>query len=225
MSCEISFAWKQGLIIGAAAALTISTAQVQGQEKRSPPSVSEAKVVRSTLGVAPANSSSEPVKADSAYIIGPGDVLAINVWNEPEVTGKVPVRTDGKISVPLAGEIQASGLTPDSLQASISKKLNEFVKEPAVTVVVEEMNSRQFNVLGEVQHPGSFPLIRPTRVLDALAQAGGFRDFAKVTKIYVLRRTPAGGSLKLPFNYKRVTQGEDIQDDVELQAGDTVIVP
>src|SRR5260370_34400827 len=223
MSCEISFAWKQRLTILAAAVLTTSAARVQGQDRNAHP-VREL-TVRSNTVVAASTAPPHRVRTDSAYIIGRGDLLAINVWNEPEVTGKVPVRTDGKISIPLAGEIQASGLTPDSLQATISKTLNEFVKEPTVTVVVEEMNSRQFNVLGEVQHPGSFPLIRPTRVLDALAQAGGFRDFAKVKKIYVLRRSPTGGSVKLPFNYKRVTQGENIQDDVELQAGDTVIVP
>ena len=224
MSCDFSCTWKQMLIVVAAAALTIGAAPLRGQQGNAQP-VKEAKVVRPDASVSRAKASSDPVKADSAYIIGPGDLLAINVWNEPEVTGKVPVRTDGKISVPLAGEIQAGGLTPDSLQASISKKLNEFVKQPAVTVVVEEMNSRQFNVLGEVQHPGSFPLIRPTRVLDALAQAGGFRDFAKIKKIYVLRRTPTGANVKLPFNYKRVTEGQDIQNDIELQAGDTVIVP
>lgn len=223
MSREFSLAWKHRLIFVAALALAICHTPVHGQESSSQ-LANESKVARATASLSP-NASSDPVKPGSAYIIGPGDLLAINVWNEPEVTGKVPVRMDGKISVPLAGEIQAGGLTPDSLQASISKKLNEFVKQPEVTVVVEEMNSRQFNVLGEVQHPGSFPLIRPTRVLDALAQAGGFRDFAKVKKIYVLRRTPTGATVKLPFNYKRVAQGEDVQDDVELQAGDTVIVP
>lgn len=224
MSCEFSLAWKHRLIFLAALALATCETPVQGQESSSH-IANESKVVRATKASSSPNASFDPVKPGSAYIIGPGDLLAINVWNEPEVTGKVPVRMDGKISVPLAGEIQASGLTPDSLQANISKKLNEFVKQPEVTVVVEETNSRQFNVLGEVQHPGSFPLIRPTRVLDALAQGGGFRDFAKVKKIYVLRRTPTGATVKLPFNYKRVTQGEDVQDDVELQAGDTVIVP
>jgi polysaccharide biosynthesis/export protein len=222
MSCEFSPAWKQTAII--VAALIIGAARVCGQDRSSQP-VNEAKVMRADTAVPAAKASSDSVKPDAGYIIGPGDLLAINVFNEPEVTGKVPVRTDGKISIPLAGEFQASGLTPAGLQASISKKLNEFVKQAAVTVVVEEMNSRQFNVLGEVQHPGSFPLIRPTRVLDALAQAGGFRDFAKVKKIYVLRRNSTGGSVKLPFNYKRVAEGEDIQDDIELQAGDTVIVP
>jgi len=159
------------------------------------------------------------------YVIGPGDMLSINVWNEPEVTGKVPVRPDGIITVPLIGDIQASGSTPDALQLVITKKLTEYVKQPSVTVVVEEMNSRQFNVLGQVQHPGSFMLSKPTRVLDALALAGGFSEFAKRNKIYVLRRDPSGASVRLPFNYKKVTDGRDDQDNVELQAGDTVIVP
>jgi polysaccharide biosynthesis/export protein len=224
MICEFSTGWKQTVIIVTAAALLVSAARLQGQDRSSQP-VNEAKAVRPDTAAPTAKAPSDSAKPDAAYIIGPGDLLAINVWNEPEVTGKVPVRTDGKISVPLAGEIQASGLTPAGLQASISKKLNEFVKQPSVTVVVQEMNSRQFNVLGEVEHPGSFPLIRPTRVLDALAQAGGFREFAKVKNIYVLRRSSTGGSVKLPFNYKRVAQGQNIQDDIELQAGDTVIVP
>src|SRR5438309_3723415 len=222
MSCNVSVASKQRLILLAVAALTIIPTHARSQQSRPRPD-GEARAVQATSAGSVALSS--PVKTDPAYVIGPGDLLAINVWNEPEVTGKVPVRTDGKITVPLLGEIQASGLTPDLLQFSISKKLNEFVRDPAVTVAVEEMNSRKFNVLGEVQRPGSFSLIRPTSVLDALAQAGGFRDFAKVKKIYVLRRTSAGGTVKLPFNYKRITQGQDVQDDVELQAGDTVIVP
>ncbi len=188
MSCEFSLAWKQRLIVVAAASLIISTARAQNQGSSSR-SASEAKVASATTAVSRATASSNPLKSETAYVIGAGDLLAINVWNEPEVTGKVPVRMDGKITLPLVGEIQASGLTPDLLQLSISKKLNEFVRDPAVTVAVEEMNSRKFNVLGEVQHPGSFSLIRPTSVLDALAQAGGFRDFAKVKKIYVLRRT------------------------------------
>jgi polysaccharide biosynthesis/export protein len=222
VSCDFSVASKQRLILLAAAALTMSLAHAQTQESRS--RGAGGTVVRASAG-SPAPASPNPVKADPEYVIGPGDLLAIDVWNEPGVTGKVPVRMDGKITVPLLGEIQASGLTPGNLELSISRKLNEFMKQPAVTVVVQEMNSHQFNVLGEVQKPGAFPLIRSTRVLDALAEAGGFRDFAKLKKIYVLRRTPSGGTVKLPFNYKRVAQGEDVQENVELQAGDTVFVP
>jgi polysaccharide export outer membrane protein len=161
--------------------------------------------------------------AGSGYLIGPGDVLAVHVWHEPEISGKVPVRTDGKISLPLVGELQAAGLTPESLQINIRKKLYDYIKNPEVAVVVEEMNSRQFNVMGEVQKPGNYPLLRPTRVLDALALAGGFRDFAKSTKIYILRRTPEGGTITVRFNYKNVVKGKDA--DVELLPGDTIVVP
>src|SRR6266704_455399 len=173
------------------------------------------------------NTSSDPVAVDakSSYIIGPGDLLAINVLHEPEVSQKVPVRMDGKISMPLIGEIQASGLMPGSLQTTIAEKLHDYIKDAEVTVVVEEIKSRQFTVMGEVAHAGSFPLVKPTTVLDGLAQAGGFRDFAKLTKIHILRRTPQGTAVTLPFNYKQVSKGKNDSQNIELQAGDTIIVP
>src|SRR6266581_4938497 len=173
------------------------------------------------------NTSSDPVAVDakSSYIIGPGDLLAINVLHEPEVSQKVPVRMDGKISMPLIGEVQASGLVPDALQANIAQKLRDYIKDAEVTVAVEEIKSRQYSVMGEVEHPGSFPLVKSTRVMDGLAQAGGFRDFAKVTKIRVLRRTREGTTITLPFNYKNVSKGKDGSQNVELQPGDTIIVP
>jgi polysaccharide biosynthesis/export protein len=224
MRSEFRSLWKRSLILGAATVLAITVAHAQGQPGSSPAN-DEAKSAHPTPSASAETTPSDSVKPKTDYVIGPGDLLAINVWNEPEVTGKVPVRTDGKITVPLVGEIQASGLTPDRLQATITQKLNDFLKQPAVTVVVEEMNSRQFNVMGEVEHPGSYPLTRPTRVIDGLAQAGGFRDFAKVKKIYVLRRDPSGTTVKLPFNYKDVTSGKADQDNIELQTGDTIIVP
>src|SRR6266566_5965349 len=179
----------------------------------------------SRVGAAASSASSDPVKANSSYIIGPGDLLAINVLHEPEVSQRIPVRMDGKISMPLIGEVQASGLVPDALQASIAQKLRDYIKDAEVTVVVEEIKSSQFSVMGEVEHPGSFPLVKPTRVMDGLAQAGGFRDFAKVTKIRVLRRTREGTTITLPFNYKNVSKGKDGSQNVELQPGDTIIVP
>lgn len=182
-----------------------------------------AKVLPPDSSVPPTSERPQPV--GSGYLIGPGDVVAVHVWHEPEISGKVPVRTDGKISLPLVGELQAAGLTPESLQISIRKRLYDYIKNPEVAVVVEEMNSRQFNVMGEVQKPGNFPLLRPTRVLDALALAGGFRDFAKSTKIYILRRAPQGGTVTLHFNYKRVVKGRDAEDNVELMPGDTIVVP
>jgi polysaccharide export outer membrane protein len=183
----------------------------------------QARAVPPTPSVPPAADRAQP--AGSAYLIGPGDVVAVHVWHEPEISGKVPVRTDGKISLPLVGELQAAGLTPESLQISIRKRLYDYIKNPEVAVVVEEMNSRQFNVMGEVQKPGNFPLLRPTRVLDALALAGGFRDFAKVTKIYILRRAPRGGTVTFHFNYKQVVKGRDADDNIELLPGDTIVVP
>ncbi len=212
------------LIVIAAIILGIAAAGAQSQESSSRPQ-KQAERVQSKQSVPPSDTPSDPANANSRYVIGPGDLLAINVLHEPEVSQKVPVRMDGKITMPLIGEIQANGMMPDSLQAAITEKLHEFIKDAEVTVVVEEMKSRQFNVMGEVQHPGSFPLLRPTRVLDALAQAGGFRDFARVTKVHVLRRTPQGTTVTLPFNYKEVTQGKNDSQNIELQAGDTVIVP
>jgi polysaccharide biosynthesis/export protein len=181
--------------------------------------------VHSRPGAPATSASSDPAKANSSYVIGPGDLLAIDVLHEPEVSQKVPVRMDGKISMPLIGEVQASGLMPDALQANIAQKLRDYIKDAEVTVVVEEIKSRQFSVMGEVEHPGAFPLVKSTRVMDGLAQAGGFRDFAKVTKIRVLRRTPQGTTITLPFNYKNVSKGKDSSQNIELQPGDTIIVP
>lgn len=172
-----------------------------------------------------ATSAAGSANTNPSYIIGPGDLLAINVLHEPEVSQKVPVRMDGKISMPLIGEVQASGMKPDNLQATIAAKLHDYIKDAEVTVVVEEIKSRQFSVMGEVEHPGSFSLARPTTVLDGLAEAGGFRDFAKVSKIHVLRKTPQGTTITLPFNYKEVSKGKNESENIELQAGDTIIVP
>jgi len=137
----------------------------------------------------------------------------------------MPVRSDGKITLPLVGDIQASGLTPARLQLLITQKLSDFITNPQVFVAVEQMNSRQFTVMGEVLHPGSFPLTHTTRVMDALAIAGGFRDFAKVKKIHIMRRAAEGGTQTIPFNYREVVQGHKLAQNIELQASDTVVVP
>lgn len=215
-------AFKQILLLGATTVFCITAMTPRVNAQSASHAVSEEAGVRNPANIP---SPSAPVTSKANYVIGPGDVLSINVMNEKEVTGKVPVRPDGMITVPLIGDVQASGLTPDKLQASITKKLTDYVKDPSVTVVVEEMNSRQFNVLGKVQHPGAFPLNKPTRVLDALALAGGFNEFAKKNKVYVLRTSASGNVVRLPFDYKKVAAGEDDGENVQLQAGDTVIVP
>lgn len=210
------------LIIVAVVIFGVGAAGARAQTNSSRP----AKVFpQSTATKSSSTSASGSANTNPSYIIGPGDLLTINVLHEPEVSQKVPVRMDGKISMPLIGEVQASGMKPDNLQATIAAKLHDYIKDAEVTVVVEEIKSRQFSVMGEVEHPGSFPLARPTTVLDGLAQAGGFRDFAKVSKIRVLRKTPQGTTITLPFNYKEVSKGKNESENIELQAGDTIIVP
>ncbi len=159
------------------------------------------------------------------YVIGSEDVLTINVWKEPEMSKTVPVRPDGMISLPLLGEIQARGLTPVQLEDQISDLLKKLVSDPQVTVIVTEVNSLNFNIVGQVLKPGYFPLTRRLTVLDAIALCGGFRDFAKQKKIYVLRKTPDGKEVRLKFNYKQVIKGQNTAQNIQLQPHDTVVVP
>jgi polysaccharide biosynthesis/export protein len=163
--------------------------------------------------------------AASEYTIGSEDVLAINVWKDPEISRVVPVRPDGKVTLPLIGDVQAKSLTPKQLQANIAQALRSYLANPEVSVIVQEVRSQKFNVLGEVLKPGSYPLSTPTTVLEALAVAGGFRDFAKVTKIYILRMNADSTQQKISFNYKEVVKGKRVEQNVVLQSHDTVIVP
>jgi len=162
---------------------------------------------------------------DDTFVIGDDDVLAINVWKEPDVSRSIPVRSDGKISLPLAGEMQAAGLTPLALEREIASKLQNYISEPEVTVMVQQINSQKFNILGMVAKPGSFPLTNSATVLDAIALAGGFRDFAKKKSIYVLRRNADGSEARLPFNYNQVLKGQNPAQNIKLQPRDTIVVP
>lgn len=137
----------------------------------------------------------------------------------------VPVRPDGMISLPLIGEVKAAGYTPVQLQDVLADSMKKYVSEPQVTVVVEKVASLNFNIVGQVNHPGYFPLTRRMTVLDAIALAGGFRDFAKTKKIYVLRTAANGAQERLPFNYNQVIKGQNSQQNIELQPKDTIVVP
>jgi polysaccharide export outer membrane protein len=161
---------------------------------------------------------------DNSFVIGANDVLAINVWKEPDISRSVPVRSDGKISLPLAGEVQAAGLTPLKLEHDIAGKLQSFISEPEVTVIVQQINSQKFNILGMVARPGSYSLTNSSTVLDAIAVAGGFRDFAKEKSIYILRQN-TNGTERMPFNYKDVIKGKNVSQNIKLQANDTIVVP
>ncbi len=166
-----------------------------------------------------------PAAHDDSFIIGKNDVLAINVWKEPDISRSIPVRSDGKISLPLVGEIQAAGETPLKLEQGIATRLKSYIEEPEVTVIVQQINSEKFNILGMVTKPGTYPLVGSATVLDAIAVAGGFRDFAKQKSVYILRQNADGTQTRLPFNYKEVIKGRNTAQNVVLQPRDTVIVP
>jgi polysaccharide export outer membrane protein len=167
----------------------------------------------------------EMIFPDQDYIIGPQDLLAIDVWHEPELSQTVPVRPDGKISLPLIGDLEVGGLTPRALQVLLAKELEAYIHKPQVTAIVREVNSRKYYLIGEVERPGSYPLSAHMTVLDALATAGGFRDFAKIQQIYLLRLRPDGSRNRLHFDYKAAVNGKAWYRDIELQMGDTLIVP
>jgi polysaccharide export outer membrane protein len=162
---------------------------------------------------------------DDSFVIGSNDVLAVNVWKEPDISRSVPVRSDGKISLPLAGEVQAAGLTPLKLEREITTKLQAYISDPEVTVIVQQINSQKFNILGQILRPGSYPLTGSSTVLEAIALAGGFRDFAKQKAVYVLRQNSDGTQSRLPFNYKEVVRGKNSTQNVKLQPNDTIVVP
>ncbi len=165
-----------------------------------------------------------PPPNSTDYVIGESDVLAINVWHEQELSRVLPVRADGKISLPLIGDLAAGGLTPAQLQAAIVEKLRSYMENPEVTVIVQEPKSQYFTVVGEVMKPGAFPLGQRLSVLDGIAMAGGFKDFAKVKKMYVLRTHRDGTTERLPFNYKKALGGNTEQNLI-LVARDTIVVP
>jgi polysaccharide export outer membrane protein len=170
-------------------------------------------------------SPSETKPHDDSFIIGDDDMLAINVWKEPDLTRTVPVRSDGKISLPLVGELVAAGRTPLQLEQDITARLRNYMTEPQVTVMVQQINSEKYNILGQVGKPGSYSLTVTTTIVDAIANAGGFRDFAKKKAIYILRQNPAGGETRLSFNYQDFIKGKNASQNVVLMPHDTIIVP
>lgn len=162
---------------------------------------------------------------DASYVIGNDDHLSISVWKEPELTKTIPVRSDGKISLPLVGEIQAAGQTPLQLEHEIADRLHNYMTVPEVTVIVEQINSKKFNILGEINRPGEFPLTLSTTVMDAISMAGGFKEFAKTKGVYILRQNPDGTETRLNFNYKDFIKGKNAAQNVKIEPRDTIIVP
>jgi len=161
--------------------------------------------------------------AGPEYVIGPEDVLHIAVWKEADLSATLPVRPDGKISLPLLNDVQASGLTPEQLKDSVTEKLKKYIADPRVTVVVAAINSKRIYLTGEVLHSGPMAMSPNMTVLQALSSAG-LNQFANTKRIYVLR-TENGKQQKLPVNYRKLVKGEQIEQNYLLQPGDTIVVP
>jgi polysaccharide biosynthesis/export protein len=182
----------------------------QGQTQQKPPATGASQSAAATL--------------DPNYVIGPEDVLNIDVWKEAEISRSVPVRPDGKISIPLLKDVQAAGLTPIQLSQSITEKLKKFIAEPQVTVIVTAINSQRIYVIGEIARSGAYPMLPGMTMLQAISIAGGIGQFANGKKIYLLR-SENGKEIKYPFNYKEVISGVRPEQNLVLKAGDTIVVP
>jgi polysaccharide export outer membrane protein len=166
----------------------------------------------------------KPATEDPNYVIGPEDELIVNVWREVDLSRTVPVRPDGRISLPLVNDVQASGLTPMQLGAEIATRLKKFIADPQVTIIVSHVNSQRIYIVGEVNRAGAFTLVPNMTVLEALSSAGGCSPFAKQTKIYILR-VENGREIRHPFNFKEVLSGRRMEQNILLKAGDTIVVP
>ena len=170
-----------------------------------------------------ADATAKPM-GEAEYKIGPQDVLRIDVWKEPDISRAIPVRPDGKISLPLLNDIPAAGLTTTELAGSIREGLKKFINNPQVTVTLTEINSRRVYCTGEVLKPGALSLLPNMTALQALSSCGGFTQFAKIKSIYILR-VEDGKQVQHPFNYKDVVKGKKPEDNVLLQPGDVLVVP
>ncbi len=195
--------------------LTAVAIPAQAQEREE-----NQKAAKATAG----EKTAKPATDDPNYVIGAQDVLDISVWKEPEISRTVPVRPDGKISLPLLNDVQAAGLTPAGLAAQITESLKKFVANPQVTVIVTTINSQRIYIMGEVTRPGAYPLLPGMTILQALSSGGGFTQYANTKKIYLLRQAD-GKSEKFPFNYKDAIAGKHSEQNVVLRAGDTIVVP
>jgi polysaccharide export outer membrane protein len=194
-----------------------------GQDSKTQDAKAKPAVPPCTTGCGQAAPPSTSPSTSPDYVIGSEDTLHVSVWKEPDLTATLPVRPDGKISLPLLNDVQAAGLTPMQLASDLTTRLKKYVSDPQVTVVVTQMNSQKVFLLGEVLHTGAVPLLPNMTVLQVLSTAG-FSQFANTKGIYVLR-TENGRQDKLPFNYKAVVKGEHMEQNILLKPGDTVVVP
>ncbi len=161
----------------------------------------------------------------AGYVVGVEDVLQISVWKNEELSVVVPVRSDGKISVPLVDDVQAEGLQAMEIKEVLTRELSEFITAPDVTVIVVEMNSKYVNVIGAVPRSGQIPLVKDLRVLEAIAAMGGFALFANTGDVRIVRRQPDGGEVEFQFDYDAYIKGRAPGTNIVLRSGDMIIVP
>jgi polysaccharide biosynthesis/export protein len=160
----------------------------------------------------------------TGYVIGPDDVLSIVFWRDKDMSADVVVRPDGRISLPLLNDIPAAGSTPEELRAQLEKAAAKYVAEPNATVVVKTINSRKVYITGNVLKPGTYPLTGEMSVLQLIAVAGGLQEYADSKKILVMRKEE-GRDRSFTFNYKDVVRQKNLQQNIQLKPGDTVVVP
>ena len=211
---------RSAIVMILAACLMAGGTQARNEGRTAQDPKEEVKGARSDARPTTASRAGE----DPAYKIGPQDLLKIDVWKEEQLTRTVPVRPDGKITLPLLNDVQAAGLTPMELAGIISDQLKKYINNPQVTVSVTEINSRRVYVTGEVSKAGAYPLFPRMTVLQALSSSGGFTQFARVKNIYVLR-TENGKQVKMLFNYKEAVRGKSPEQNIELLPGDVIVVP
>jgi polysaccharide export outer membrane protein len=210
----------QPFVVGLMVALSIAVAAAQQTAKPQPPP--QTAKPQPAPGLAAAGASAT-LPAD--YVIGPEDVIGVMFWREAEMSGDVTVRPDGMITLPLLGDIRAAGLKPEALGAQVQKAAGKFLTDANATVVVRQINSRKVFVIGEVRTPGQYPLVAPRTILQILALAGGVSEYADSENITIVRTEANGTTRTLKFNYKDVTKGKKLEQNILLQPGDTITVP
>lgn len=213
------FFWSRRLSVacGLAASMAVTA---NAQQPVAPPMAMEASAPNNS----PANTAGTGVVSPPDYTIGPEDQLSIVFYNDKNMSADVVVRPDGKISLPLINDVKASGLTPEQLRAQLSVDAKRFVQDPNVSVVVRQINSRKVFIMGSVEKPGTYPLIAPTTVLQLIATAGGVKEYADTKKIVIIRMD-GGRQVTFNFNYRDVVSQKNVQQNIELRPGDTIVVP
>ena len=211
--------WRSVLVVVPAFALCAWATDSAGAQSFAPSATQDRAATAS-----PNTGLPEATTVPPDYVIGPEDQLSVVFYRDKDMSADVVVRPDGKISLPLLNDIQASGLTPDQLRQKVSLEAKRFVQDPNATVVVRQINSRKVFITGAVEKPGTYPLIGPATVLQLIATAGGVKEYADSRKIVIIRRE-GGKQTTFDFNYKEVVGRKNMQQNIELRPGDTIVVP